>query len=66
MGCGWPGQDPTPLETLLPEHTGMDVTAPVARDNPEKRLRKGKLILILINLLNFLWSNLGPHLRGGQ
>lgn len=25
MGCGWPGQDQTPLETLLPEHTGMNV-----------------------------------------
>lgn len=26
MGCGWPGQDQTPMETLLPEHTGMNVS----------------------------------------
>ena len=22
VGCGWTGQDPTPVETLLPKHTG--------------------------------------------
>lgn len=22
MGCGWPGQDQTSVEALLPEHTG--------------------------------------------
>ena len=23
VGRGWAGQDPTPVEALLPEHTGM-------------------------------------------
>lgn len=33
MGRGWPGQDPTSLETLFPEHTGTSVTVPAPAYN---------------------------------